>query len=480
MTGFEGMCISRGKFLKPWQVTVLNVNWGVSLKGGVGWGVLWRGRVQWGVSLKGGVGWGALWRGRVGCVMEGWGGVGCIMKGWVGCIMKGWGGVLWRGGVGWGVSWRRSLSWRGGVCHGGVGWVIYRGGVGCVMKKWGGVVMQGWGVWCVMKGWGGVCHVGVGWGCLAGVGWVMQGWGGWWRDWLGHEGVGWAVQNFMNCMKQPQGCIFTEMSQLYTPHFIKCDSSSPLMFLDPYFEFELGKNSLNNFIFSLVMARETCPYSYTSPYIHLWIFETLRVIIFWVWVLTHPPHPFMTHPTPPPSHPFMTHPPHPTPPFHDPPPPHPTPSWPTPPHPFMTHPTPPHPYMTHPHPTPPLWHTHPTPSWPTLPHPTPPLHDPPTHPTPPFHDPPHPTPPHPFMTHPTPPLHDPPTPPHPWYIFGHKGAFFHGLLHYVSLSVDNHPSPSAATMHSSHQVHRSPHEAQHCHSLVTSSIPSSVPVTGGT
>ena len=31
-------------------------------------------------------------------------------------------------------------------------------------------------------------------------------------DWLGHEGVGWAVQNFMNCMKQPQGCIFTKMS----------------------------------------------------------------------------------------------------------------------------------------------------------------------------------------------------------------------------------------------------------------------------
>ena len=54
------------------------------------------------------------------------------------------------------------------------------------------------------------------------------------------------------------------------------------------------------------MARETFPYSYTSPYIHLWIFETLWVIIFWVWVLTHPtpplhdpPHPFMTHPTPP-------------------------------------------------------------------------------------------------------------------------------------------------------------------------------------
>ena len=101
------------------------------------------------------------------------------------------------------------------------------------------------------------------------------------------------------------------------------------------------------------MARESLPHSYTSPDIHSWIFKTLWVIIFWVWVLTHP-----------------------TPPLHDPP-----------------HPTPPHPYMTHP-------------------------------------TPPHPTPPHPFMTH-------PPTPPHPWYIFGHKGAFFHGLLHYVSLSVDN-------------------------------------------
>ena len=61
----------------------------------------------------------------------------------------------------------------------------------------------------------------------------------------------------------------------------------------------------------------------------------------------------------------------------------------------------------------------------------------------------HPTPSHPFMTHPTPPLydtptpplHDPPTPPHPWYIFGHKGAFFHGLLHYVSLLVDNYGGP---------------------------------------
>ena len=120
-----------------------------------------------------------------------------------------------------------------------------------------------------------------------------------------------------------------------------------------------------------------------------------------------PPHPYMTHPTP--SWPT---------------PPHPTPSWPTPPHPtpsWCTHPTPPpplhdppHPFMAHPHPTPP--------------HPTPPLHD---APTPPHSTPSWPTPPHPFMNHPP---H--PTPPHPWYIFGHKGAFFHGLLHYVSLSVD--------------------------------------------
>ena len=87
-------------------------------------------------------------------------------------------------------------------------------------------------------------------------------------------------------------------------------------------------------------------------------------------------------------------------------PPHPTPSWPIWPHPYMTHP----PF--------PVWSTppHSTPTWPTPPHPYM------THPTP-------------TPTWPTPPyLH--PTPPHPWYIFGHKGAFFHGLLHYVSLLVD--------------------------------------------
>ena len=141
------------------------------------------------------------------------------------------------------------------------------------------------------------------------------------------------------------------------------------------------------------MARETFPHSYTSPYIHLWIFKTYELLFFEFEFWPTPPHPYMTHPTP---------------------------SWPTPPHPYMTHPTPSwptpplHDPPTPPHPTP--YMTHPTPSWPTPPHPTPSW----------------PTPPHPFMTHPP---H--PTPPHPWYIFGHKGAFFHGLLHYVSLSVDN-------------------------------------------
>ena len=37
---------------------------------------------------------------------------------------------------------------------------------------------------------------------------------------------------------------------------------------------------------SLVMAWETFPYSYTSPCIHLWIFKILWVIIFWARV-TH-------------------------------------------------------------------------------------------------------------------------------------------------------------------------------------------------
>ena len=51
----------------------------------------------------------------------------------------------------------------------------------------------------------------------------------------------------------------------------------------------IGKNNFINFIqfyLSLVMVKETFPHSYTSPHIHLWIFETLWVIIFWVRV-TH-------------------------------------------------------------------------------------------------------------------------------------------------------------------------------------------------
>ena len=189
----------------------------------------------------------------------------------------------------------------------------------------------------------------------------------------------------------------------------------------------MGKNSLNNIICHLWWLKKLCPYSYTSPHIHSWIFDSLWIIIFWVrvthkmlnvnwekfhsiilsvtchglrnfapththplisicefskpykllffelespikswmWIPLHDPPipPYMTHPTPP--HPFMTHPPHPTPP-----------------HPFMTHP--PHPFMTHP------------------PHPTPHLHDPPS----------------------------------PLVHFWAQRSLFHGLLHYVSLSVD--------------------------------------------
>ena len=97
------------------------------------------GRVQWGVSLKGGVGWGGVH-------------------------------YEW---VGWGVSWRRGLSWRGGV-----GWgALCRGGVGCVMEE--EPVMEGWGLsWRGgvghIQGWCGVGHEEVGWGCHAGVGCVVS------------------------------------------------------------------------------------------------------------------------------------------------------------------------------------------------------------------------------------------------------------------------------------------------------------------
>ena len=163
------------------------------------------------------------------------------------------------------------------------------------------------------------------------------------------------------------------------------------------------------------MAWQIFPYSYTSPYIHLWIFDSLWVIIFWVRV-THKKlnvnsSTWITHPTPP-----LHDPPYHTPAWHTPPPTwhtHPTSTWPTPPHPYMTHPItplhdPPHPCMTHPTPC----MTHPTSTWPNPPHPTPPLvhfwaqrslfpwaASLCLHPTPPLHDTPHPTPPHSFMTH---------------------------------------------------------------------------------
>ena len=56
-------------------------------------------------------------------------------------------------------------SYRGGVGHIGVGWVMKGwGGVGWVLKRWGAVGHEG--VGCVMLWWvgnGGVCHAGVGW-----------------------------------------------------------------------------------------------------------------------------------------------------------------------------------------------------------------------------------------------------------------------------------------------------------------------------
>ena len=45
------------------------------------------------------------------------------------------------------------------------------------------------------------------------------------------------------------------------------------------------KISLSNFYLSLVIPLESFPHSYTSPHIHLWIFETLWVIIFLIWVI---------------------------------------------------------------------------------------------------------------------------------------------------------------------------------------------------
>ena len=44
----------------------------------------------------------------------------------------------------------------------------------------------------------------------------------------------------------------------------------------------MHKNSLNNIICHLSWLKKLCPYSYTSPQNHSWIFNTLWVIIFWV------------------------------------------------------------------------------------------------------------------------------------------------------------------------------------------------------
>ena len=44
----------------------------------------------------------------------------------------------------------------------------------------------------------------------------------------------------------------------------------------------IGKNSLNIIICHLSWFKKLSLCSYTSPHIHLWIFETLWVIIFWV------------------------------------------------------------------------------------------------------------------------------------------------------------------------------------------------------
>ena len=50
-------------------------------------------------------------------------------------------------------------------------------------------------------------------------------------------------------------------------------------------ESELENNSLNNFICHLSFHKKLCPHPYTSPHIHLWIFETLQVDYFLSWVI---------------------------------------------------------------------------------------------------------------------------------------------------------------------------------------------------
>ena len=57
-------------------------------------------------------------------------------------------------------------------------------------------------------------------------------------------------------------------------------SSNPLDITGP-----LLCSYVKNFYLSLFIPWETFPHSHTSPHICLWIFETLQVIISWVWII---------------------------------------------------------------------------------------------------------------------------------------------------------------------------------------------------
>ena len=63
---------------------------------------------------------------------------------------------VWVCHAGAGVSQGLGGSYRGGVGHTGVGWVMQG------WMEWGGSCRGGVGVGWVMQGWGGVCHAGVG------------------------------------------------------------------------------------------------------------------------------------------------------------------------------------------------------------------------------------------------------------------------------------------------------------------------------
>ena len=54
----------------------------------------------------------------------------------------------------------------------------------------------------------------------------------------------------------------------------------PLTLLDPYFVFPMSR-----ILCHLSFLKKLFWHSYTSPHIHLWIFETLKVIISWVWII---------------------------------------------------------------------------------------------------------------------------------------------------------------------------------------------------